>query len=135
MFCRKLRSALAVRCLLGGFLCLALLGSVAASTPSLSGGGEVAVLGLRAPEFPLAALGALFAVRFQKQAQPVRLTLQKPERSGQLSSAERAYAISSRPNFSQGFPALPRRFLPSPHGPSRDSKDSGDPLLTALSLS
>jgi hypothetical protein len=135
MLCRNLRSSLTVRWLLGGLLCLALLGSLAASTPSLPGRGEPTSIGLRAPEFPIAALGSAFGFRLQKQAQPVRLTLHKPVRSGAFSPTERACATLPRLKVSQGTALLPRRFLHTRHITPRAPQDSGDPLLRALSLS
>lgn len=135
MLCRNLRTSLAVRWLLGGLLCLALLASMAASTPSLCGRGEATSIGLRAPEFPLAALGSAFAFRLQKQAQLARLTLHKPARSGAFLPAERAHAMLPRLKVSQGSALLPRRFLRSRHITPRAPQDSGDPLLSALSLS
>jgi len=135
MLSRNLRGSLAVRWLLGGLLCLALVGGAAASTPTAFAHGDVTSIGLRAPEFPLAALGSAFAFRLQKQAQLVRLTLHKPVRSGQFSPAERAHAMLPRPKVSPGSAVLPRRFLLSRQTIPRGPNDTGDPLLAFSSLS
>jgi hypothetical protein len=135
MVCRDLRKTFVIRWLLGGFLCLALLGSMAISTPSLSGRGDVASIELRAPEFPFAALGTVLAVRFQKHAQKIRVTLQKPERSVHLSSTERGPALLPRPSLAQRLSLLPRRSLHSRQAALRTPNDSVDPFLASPSLS
>jgi hypothetical protein len=124
-----------VRGLLGGLLCLTLLGSAASSAHSLSAHDGGASMELRAPDFPLAAIGTVLSVRFQKTAQQVRVTLQKPERSANFSSAERGHTSLARPSASQRFAVLPRRFLRPRHMVPRASNDSADPLLAPPSLS
>jgi len=135
MVCRDLRKTFVIRWLLGGFLCLALLGSMAISTPSPSWRGDVASIELRAPEFPLAALGTVLAARFQKQAQQMRVTLQKPERSVHLSPAERGPALLPRPSVRQGFALLPRRVLQPRQMLFCAPHDSADPFLASPSVS
>jgi hypothetical protein len=135
MVCQDLRQTFVIRSLLGGLLCLALLGSIALSAPSLSGRGDVASIELPAPQFPHAALGSVLALRSQKQAQQIRVILQKPERSAHLSSAERRHALLPRPSLSQWFARLPRRSLHSRQIAHRTTHDTADPLLASPSRS
>lgn len=133
--CRDLRTTFVIRRLLGGLLCLALLGSIVLSAPSISGRGDAASMELRAPQFPLAALGSVLAHRSQKQAQQVRVIVLKPERSFPLSSAERDHALHPRPSVRQGFALLPRRVLQPRQMLFCAPHDSADPFLASPSLS
>jgi hypothetical protein len=135
MFCRALRDFSARCWALAGLLCLALaLGTAAATRVSFEEHGATSI-GLRAPEFPLAALATTSGVRFEKQGQAVRLTLHKPQRSAHLSSIERSCGVLSRPRACHAFTLLPRRFLHPRDVTPRAPSDAGDPFLASLSLS
>jgi hypothetical protein len=135
MFCWALRNSLVGRWILAGLLCLVLVGGAAAPTRFSLGDGEATLIGIRAQELPLAALATKAAVRFEKQAHAIRLTLHKPERSTSLSWAVKRHGISPRPPVSYTFFALPRRFLPSRHTVPRGPNDPGEPFLASSSLS
>ena len=135
MLCRTLRSLSAGRWALAGLLCLALVGGAAAPARVSLGDGEGTSIGLRAPEFPLAALATTSGFRFAKHGLTVRLTFHKPERSAHLSSAERTCGTLSQPIACHAFPLFPRRFLRPRDATPRAPSDAGDPFLASPSLS
>jgi hypothetical protein len=135
MFCRNLRKVLVGRWIVAGLLCMALVGGAAICppfAPAVDGSGEA---NLRSAEFPLAALESTSPVRLEKQAHSNRLTLPRPDRTGQPFSTERFRITQLRRQTSQTAHALPRRVLPSHSLTSHDSSDSGDPLLASSPLS
>lgn len=135
MLCRTLRNVSIGRWALAGFLCLALAwGTAAPAHNPFQDDGDTSI-GLRVPQFPLAALETTSSVRLEKHGQAVRLTLGKPERSGHLSSTERAYGLLVRPKRCPTSPLLPRRFLSPRHLAPRAPNDAGDPFLALLSFS
>jgi hypothetical protein len=135
MICRTLRCLVVARWALAGLVCLALIGSAAEPPRTSLADGESTTIGLRAPEFPLAALATTSAVRFEKNATSIRLTLHKPERNTHVTWVTRTQALTQRPEISQFSPLLARRFLPSRHLVPRAPDESGDPFLAPLSLS
>ena len=134
MLCRVLRNFSARCWALVGLLCLALALVTAAPTRVSFEEHGATSIGLRAPEFPLAALATTFGLRLAKHGLAVRLTFHKSEQSTSPASTERSCGTLSRPTACHAFSILPRRFLRprhvTPHAPS----DAGDPFLASPSL-
>lgn len=135
MLCRTVRTSLARRWILAGFVCVALVGGTAMLPPIPLGESETTAIGIRARELPLAALETTSPVRFEKQAHSIRLGIYKPERSGRVPSAERGHVILQRTSARPAYPLLARHFLPKHHVTPRASNESGDPFLASSSLS
>jgi len=135
MLCRVLRNFSARCWALVGLLCLALALVTAAPTRVSFEEHGATSIGLRAPEFPLAALETTSSFRFAKHGLTVRLTFHKPERSAHLSSAERTCGTLSQPIACHAFPLFPRRFLRPRDATPRAPSDAGDPFLASPSLS
>jgi hypothetical protein len=135
MLCRTLRCLVVARWALAGLVCLALIGGSAAPPRTSLAEGEPTTIGLRAPEVPLAALATTSAVRFEKNATSIRLTLHKPERNAHVTWVTRTQALTQRPKVCHASPLLARRFLPSRHLIARAPDESGDPFLAPSSLS
>ena len=112
MLCRSLRNVLVGRWILAGLLCMALVVGAAVCAPIAPAEGGPGAASLRAAEFPLAALESTSPVRLEKQGQPNRLTLPRPDRTGQLSWTERFRVIQTQ------TADLPDRSHPSPARPS-----------------
>ena len=134
MLCRHLRTFLVGRWFLAGLVTLVLVAGSAVCPPIAPADGAASVT-LRAPEIPLAALGAAALVRLEKQAHSNRVTFPKPDRNGHPSWVERTRAIRPMLQPSLASHTLPRRFLPSHHLAARDPSDSGEPFLAASPLS
>ena len=135
MLCRTLRNVSTGRWALAGLLCLTLAWGTAVPTRlSFQDDGDTSI-GIRTPEFPLAALATTSSVRFEKHGQAVRLTFHKPERSSHLSSAERSCGVLFRPRGCSAFSTLPRRFLQPRHLAPRTPNEAADPFLALPSLS
>ena len=135
MLCRSVRCLLGVRLTVAGLLCLALIGTSALPAGLHFGYEEVASISLRSPEAPLAALATTSAVRFEKQANSVRLVLPRPGRGARLSAAQRPSAMLVGPKAHRAVHVLPRRFLQPRQLTPRTPNDSGDPFLVSLLLS
>ena len=135
MLCRTLRRMSVGRWCLVGLLCPALVGSAAPFTPVSPEDGETISVSLSAPQFPLAALELTSAVRLEKQAESVRLSLPKPARGGHLLSGVRAHALLRRPTTTDNALLRPRRFLPPRRINPRTSSDSSDPVPASSFLS
>ena len=135
MLCRNLRNELVGRWVLAGLLCMALVGGAAVCPPLAPTEDGPAAASLRTAEFPLAALESTSPVRLEKQGQPNRLTLPRPDRTGQPSRTERFRVTQPKRQTFQTAQALPRRVLPSHNLTSHDSSDSGDPFLASSPLS
>jgi len=135
MFCRNLRKVLVGRWIVAGLLCMALAGGAAVCPPFAPAEDGPVAVSLRTAVFPLAALESTSPVRLEKRAQPNRLTLPRPDRTGQPSSTEQFRVTQLRRQTSQTAQALPRRVLPSHSLTSHDSSDSGDPFLASSPLS
>jgi hypothetical protein len=74
------------------------------------------------------------AIRLEKNATSVRLTLHKPEGKAHVSWTMRVQTIPLRPDVCQISLLLARRFLPSRHLVHRAPDESGDPFLSASLL-
>ena len=135
MLCRSLRNVLVGRWILAGLLCMALVVGAAECAPIAPAEGGPSAVSLRTAEFPIAALESTFPVRLETQAESKRLTLPRPDRTGQLSWTERFRVTQLRRQTSQTAHALPRRVLPSHNLTTHDSSDSGDPFLASSPLS
>jgi hypothetical protein len=135
MLCRTLRNVSAGHWALAGILSLAMVWGTAAPARNSVQDDEHTSIGIRAPQFPLAALEITSNVRLEKLGKSVRVTFHKPERSARLSSNERVCGVRFRPKGCPASPLLPRRSVPPRRVTPRDPNDVGDPFLASLALS
>jgi hypothetical protein len=135
MLCWALRTSLIGRLVLAVLFCVALTADAAAATRAATAHTEDVSISLRSPALPLAALGATAALRFEKQAHSVRLTIPRPDRSAGPSWGGQPQAASLRVPAHHIARVLPRRLLLPRHASSRPPDESADPALAHSSLS
>lgn len=134
MVCWALRTSL-IRLILAGLLCLVMVGGAAMPPAPPTGESDAGSISLRPPELPLAAVAATSGVRLEHQAQSVRLTLHRPDRSGALASIAHTHAIQFSPRVSRMSRILARRLLAPRRSTLCAPRDSSEPFPASSVLS